>query len=270
MAFVSELGPRLGVGRTAEVFALGGDRVVKLYYPDFAVSIAESEARTAELLGTAGLPVPGFFGFVRIDGRPGLVYERLNGGTMSEAMRRQPHKLPLFTRQFAALHRQLHQCERIHLRPYRGYLAHRILNAPNLSEATRDQLIDCLHRLPSGRQVLCHGDLHPANVMMTQRGPVAIDWTNACSGEAVADVARTLLLLTAGAPHKLGAWPWLMTALARRFVSNRYQTLYFRDRNSTRTQIRAWLPVLAAARLAEGIESETERLLACVRTMTPR
>jgi len=40
-----------------------------------------------------------------------------------------------------------------------------------------------------------HLDLHPANVMLTSRGPVVIDWSNARSGPAGADVAMAYLIM---------------------------------------------------------------------------
>ncbi|PWV50951.1 phosphotransferase [Nocardiopsis sp. L17-MgMaSL7] len=53
-----------------------------------------------------------------------------------------------------------------------------------------------LHALPgraTGR--LLHLDLHPGNVVLTPRGPVVIDWTNARDGEPDLDLAVTALLL---------------------------------------------------------------------------
>jgi hypothetical protein len=64
MVVEPELGPRLGVGRIAEVFSTGGDRVVKLYYPEFPEDVVQSEARAAEHDAKAGLPVPRFYGLV--------------------------------------------------------------------------------------------------------------------------------------------------------------------------------------------------------------
>src|SRR5262249_45632035 len=42
---------------------------------------------------------------------------------------------------------------------------------------------------------LCHGDLHPANVLIASAGPVVIDWFAASRGAPCLDVARTSLLL---------------------------------------------------------------------------
>lgn len=48
-------------------------------------------------------------------------------------------------------------------------------------------------RVAAGERVL-HMDLHPDNVMLTQRGPVVIDWRNAIEGPADLDVAVTAVI----------------------------------------------------------------------------
>jgi hypothetical protein len=39
------------------------------------------------------------------------------------------------------------------------------------------------------RRVLCHGDVHPGNVIQTEQGPVLLDWDLLCSGPAAWDHA---------------------------------------------------------------------------------
>ncbi len=266
MSEIAKLGPRIGVGRTAEVFGLGDDRVVKLFYPGFPLAHVEAEANASELVAKAGLPAPGFHGLVEIGGRSGIVYERLDGETILQALRRRPQELLRLTRQFAELHRQLHQCEISALRPYRGALAGRIEQAPGLSDADKARVIDYMHRLRADPPMVCHGDFHPDNVMLTHRGPVVIDWMAACAGEPAADVARTLLLLTIGTPVDMDPLARLMMLLFRRLFCHRYQAHYFSGSELTPGRVRSWLPVLAATRLAEGIENETGQLLALAKT----
>lgn len=58
------------------------------------------------------------------------------------------------------------------------------------------RLHDDLHALPwTDGRVLLHLDLHPLNVLMSSRGPVVIDWSNARPGPAGLDVAMTALIL---------------------------------------------------------------------------
>lgn len=118
----------------------------------------------------AGYPVPEVLG-VRHDG---LVMERIEGPTMWDALRQNPSQVGRYARMLVELHRRLH----------------RIPPAPEAIARYGDALPD---------DVLLHGDLHPMNVMLSARGPVVVDWTNAGRGAAAIDVADTWLVLEAAA-----------------------------------------------------------------------
>jgi Ser/Thr protein kinase RdoA (MazF antagonist) len=98
--------------------------------------------------------------------------------------------------------------------------------------------------MPDGDR-LCHGDFHPWNILGPPEAPVVVDWLDACRGDPAADACRTWLLL-----HPT------MPALA-----DAYLAAYGRVTGMPRQPILAWLPYVAAARLAEGVETETDALL---------
>jgi len=80
-----------------------------------------------------------------------------------------------------------------------------------------------------GPTVICHGDLHPFNLLIDDRGTITvIDWTGAIRAEPAFDVAFTSLLLAnppLDAPGPLRPIiGWVGARLARRFVA-RYQAL---------------------------------------------
>jgi aminoglycoside phosphotransferase (APT) family kinase protein len=50
------------------------------------------------------------------------------------------------------------------------------------------------------RGVLCHGDLHGLNVILTPKGPRIIDWMSVLDAPALVDVARHHVTLTLCVP----------------------------------------------------------------------
>ena len=61
------------------------------------------------------------------------------------------------------------------------------------SDATKE-MIRFLGTMKEGTS-LCHGNLHPDNVMLTDDGPVALSASGYCIGNALYDVARTFFLI---------------------------------------------------------------------------
>ncbi|MET0419482.1 MAG: phosphotransferase [Actinoplanes sp.] len=65
------------------------------------------------------------------------------------------------------------------------------LSIPDAAAITAD-LLQRLHALP---RTILHLDLHPENVLLTERGPVVIDWRNAADGPGDLDTAMSALIL---------------------------------------------------------------------------
>jgi aminoglycoside phosphotransferase (APT) family kinase protein len=120
-----------------------------------------------------------------------------------------------------------------------------------------------LETLPDGSQ-MCHGDFHPGNVILTEFGPVVIDWMMATRGHPAADIARTRLLIlfedlpSRGIKHHIH--------LLGRYIF--YQT-YLKTYRQVDPEVVAlsdlYMPVQSAARLNEDIRPERERLIKMIR-----
>jgi tRNA A-37 threonylcarbamoyl transferase component Bud32 len=252
---------RIGIGRTAEVYAWGEGQVLKLYRPDIPRAWAAREAEIGRIVSEAGLAAPAFVDVVELEGRPGIVYERIAGPSMLDALSRRPWTLLPSARQFASVQAAMHECRRPELPAQRAGLFRAIEHAPALPDAARRRAAQTLSRLPDGDAV-CHGDYHPDNIVLSARGPIVIDWMTAVHGNPVADVARTALLLrSAVLPAGMPAAKRLMTTLFRRAFLAAYLRAYRRLRPLPDAEMVAWTPVLAAARLAEGIGAEEAMLL---------
>jgi aminoglycoside phosphotransferase (APT) family kinase protein len=81
--------------------------------------------------------------------------------------------------------------ERLHGPTMLTAVTTKILGADDAAAVLAD-LHHRLHRVPGS---IVHLDLHPANVMMTDRGPVVIDWRNARTGRPGLDIALTAVIL---------------------------------------------------------------------------
>ncbi|GAB4517630.1 MAG: aminoglycoside phosphotransferase family protein [Anaerolineae bacterium] len=267
-------GRLLGRGRTAEVYAWGPGQVIKLYLDRFPASWVEREASYTRRAHEAGLPVPAVLDVVKVDNRAGIVFERVDGPSMLQALGHRPWRLVPMARLLADLQSRLHQHSGDGLPSWHEALAEAIAEATLLSDIERAAALRRLEALPPGDR-LCHGDLHPDNVILTSRGPIIIDWLAARCGPPAADVARTSLLLRISANPRRRPARWLVQSLRWLFHAvylNRYLMLYATTTPSTaemkrrlREEINRWMLPMAAARLREEIPFERPRLLRLIR-----
>lgn len=247
-----ELGQPIAVGRTAEVYAWEHGKVLKLYFDWFPQGGIEYEQSTARAVVESGVPSPAVGEIVQVNGRSGLVYQRLEGSTMLENLMRAPWRVFAYARRMADLHAQMHaKTAGLALPAQRPRLAEKIRTATTLPEALRARTLAALEQLPDGDR-LTHGDFHPGNIMLASSGAVTIDWIDAARGNPLADVARTTILLRGVAATGQGGSP-LLTRLALLF-HGAYLRRYFTLRPGGREEYRRWLPVVAAARLNEEIQ----------------
>lgn len=246
-------------GRTAEVFQCGNNQILKLFLDRNRAADAEREAQNTRLVYDAGLPVPSIGGTVEVDGRPGIVLEHIEGPSMMEILSSKPWKVIAFARLLAELHIQIHSCKVPELPSQRKRLEQHIRVAAPLRGDVKEAAIRTLERLPDGDAV-CHGDFHPANIIMSARGPIIIDWLDATRGHPMADLTRTRLLIRLS-QLRHGTGGRLLISLFRALFDTVYVSRYAQIRPTQRQQLQLWkLPVMAG-RLHEHIPEEERRRL---------
>ena len=164
---MTDPGPLLGHGRSADVYDLGDGRVLRRYRPEAVRDgLVEREALVMRHLVDHGFPVPAVHAASGAD----LVMQRLDGHTMLTDLERRPWRLGRHAERWAELHRQLAAV------PV-GDLVERGVPA----------------RFGPPESIL-HLDFHPDNIMLTPDGPVVFDWTNATIGPSAADVAQSWIV----------------------------------------------------------------------------
>jgi len=249
-------------GRTAEVYAWGSDQVLKLFYPSVGRGAVEYEQRLAQTVVAAGVNTPAVGEIVELEGRLGLVYQRVEARSMLGEITHRPWAAKRLAYQFAELQAAMHACAAPNLPPMRRRLEEKIRGASPLPENLRQAALAALAALPEGQSV-CHGDFHPDNILMTSQGPMVIDWIDATSGHPLGDVARTALLTVHGALPPGNPMASLLNWLRSSFY-RAYTRHYFSLSPYSADQVQAWLPVVAAARLDEGIGEEEHNLIRLV------
>jgi aminoglycoside phosphotransferase (APT) family kinase protein len=261
-----EKGSLLGRGRTAEVFAWGEGRALKLYYQGWPATAAEAEYQRAEAVYRAGAAAPRVEGVVQTDGRHGVIYERVDGPSLLGYTTARPWTMIRSANLMAELHAQMHARRPSGLPTQRERLQKKIQAAPPLTEALKQVALEALAQLPDDA-VLCHGDFHPDNIVLSARGPVILDWVDAARGHPLADVARTALLMQHAAlpAHMPGR---SLIEAGRALWYRLYLRRYCQLRSVSPGQVKAWLLPVAAARLSEGIAEEEQLLLGLIKRIT--
>jgi len=256
---------KIAEGREAEVFAWDDGRVLKLYRNDGYAPNAQYEAAGLRAARSAGGIVPEPGDEVRVQDRPGLLMERVEGEDLLALLGKKPWLMFRAGTVLGETHARLHEAvappelRSLHERLIRS-IERGASEAPEYAHLAAFAL-DVLQSLPEGDRLL-HGDFHPGQVLMTARGPVVIDWPNATRGDPHADVARTLLMLDiASVPPGTPLAVRRLQGIGRGIVRARYIAAYRKARPLDEELLARWRIPVAAQRLTDGIEDERETLL---------
>jgi aminoglycoside phosphotransferase (APT) family kinase protein len=246
------LGELVARGTRSWIHAYGRGAVVKVPHPSTPTEWIHSEAEYTEAVRAAGAPVPRLLGIEQVSGRAASVWERVEGTSMWQRVIDQPSQSTELGQLLAAV-----QCALFELVPpvtlpnQRDRLVSKIRRSAAAIDASLARALDLLPDR-SGPPRLCHGDLHPSNVILGNHGPVIVDWFDASRGDPVADVARTALtLLGDGASpprHLPGSDRRTLAALTEAYLSRLGATLEVEPALLAR-----WQAVQAVARMAEGV-----------------
>ena len=249
------LGAPIARGSRSIVHRFGTDAVAKVPLPDTPEDWIRIEADYSAAVREAGAPVPEFLGFDEHDGRVISIYRRAFGTLMWDDVLGHPDRADEHARRLVELQDMLAALVPPIVLPAQvDRLRSKIRIAGWLADPALAGVLDAIPDV--GNVVLCHGDLHPRNVILTAGGPMVVDWFDASRGDVVGDVARTTILLEADSvtQHLAGAGSDLLTRLRAAYVAAAASTFGF----DTDT-LERWRVVASAARVAEGLPPEVVR-----------
>lgn len=257
------IGDVIAIGRTSTVVEFGTGRVAKVLAPEVPDHWADAEAVFTDEVRRSGAPTPTVIDVAVVDDRPAIVFERITGPSMWQAMLAEPHRTPDLVDMLVKVQADIHRigpCPRIPALVDR--MDRKITDVESLSLEDRVAALAMLRGCPSGAALL-HGDLHPGNILLSPTGPVVIDWFDACIGPPVADIARSALLVqprdATDLRHLPGVEPDLIDAVSERYVSAVAVPARGDD----------WTRLVAISRLAERTDADPSGLVATWRQDEP-
>lgn len=254
---------RVGEGREADIFAWDNGTVLRLLRRSGDPRRVEREAAAMRAAADGGVDVPKVYGTTMVDGRAGLIMDRVDGPDLIALMGKRPWAVPRVARIVGRAQARMHDVVAPDDLPgLRQLVRWKIETATELPADLADFALKKLDALPDGDR-LCHGDFHPGNVLLGRYGPAVIDWTDATRGDPAADLARTRLLLRQGAvPEHMPALVRRMHTLGRGGFFRLYVRAYTRARPIDDDLVDRWEVVRVADRVMEGIDEEQPGLLA--------
>jgi Ser/Thr protein kinase RdoA (MazF antagonist) len=249
------LGDVVARGSRSVVHAYGRGAVIKVPKPATPASWIRAEAEYVEAVRAVGAPAPSLLGMEQIFGRAASVWERVEGPSLWQQVVDRPDLSAAVGRRLADIQLALFELvPPVTLPEQRD----RLISKIRWSAANVDASLGvALELLPARTDTprLCHGDLHPSNVIVGDDGPVIVDWFDASRGDRVADVARSsLTLLSHGATtpsHLPGSDPRTLAVLTQAYLSRLQESLDIPPGLLSR-----WQAINAVARLAEGVSRE--------------
>jgi aminoglycoside phosphotransferase (APT) family kinase protein len=249
------LGDVVARGSRSVVHAYGRGVVVKVPKPATPASWILAEAEYAEAVRAVGAPAPSLLGVEQIFGRPASVWEHVEGPSLWQEVVDHPDRSADVGRRLAEVQLALFELvPPVTLPDQRDRLVSKIRWSAANVDASLALALDLLPER-TGTPRLCHGDLHPSNVIVSKDGPVLVDWFDGCRGDPVADVARSsLTLLAHGATtptHLPGSDRHTLGVLTRAYLSRLQESLEIPPDLLSR-----WQAINAVARLAEGVSRE--------------
>lgn len=259
----ADLGDPIATGRSAEIFTWpeGDELVVKLFPAAYDDALVAFESVASTEVNRLGLTPIGCHGWVRVDDRAGLLFDRLHGDSLTRQAERNPLTLRAGARTLARTHARVHEAS-TGLLPEIRTTAVAALDTPPLAflDLRRRELAEAaILALPEGDRVL-HLDFHTENVFAHDGGHAVIDWQTALRGHPAADVAMTVLLLS-----DAELWPGtpllkrVLVQSVRRLVLSTYLGEYQRLTGMTSAEITAWrLPAVVLRMSTLDIASERE------------
>lgn len=237
---ISDRWTLLGKGKSAQVFDIGDDRVLKLFHAQVSEQMIERERAAAQIAASLGLPTAAPLARADVEGQAALLYPLIAGPSLTATLRKTPFSARARLRAMAHLHHAIHARPVTGLRTVKSVLQTDIDYGP-APAPLKHAASAYLATLPEGDRLL-HGDFHIDNILVSADHMVILDWAKAAIGDPAADVVRSEMLMLFGEGP---ADP--VTNLWRSWAAGQLGRAYGTTATMRQDSLSAWRPVVALA-----------------------
>lgn len=213
-------------------------------YKEKCLYAALTHARVETTLCNSSIKMPVLHEVSVIDGKWAISMDWVQGKTLEQLMEENPDKMDTYINKMVDIQCEIHDQYMPLLSKLKDKLARQIKSLGQIDEIKKYELLTRLDSMPKHIK-LCHNSFEPKNIIINDEGTYVINWGSARQGNASADVAKTYLLLKLNKPE----------------IADKYLDKYCKKSGTSKQYVQAWLPIVAAAQLDKGIESEKEFLL---------
>ena len=170
----------IGWGFTARVYRLTEDSIIKVYRESVSIEEIEMELNRAKQAFIAGIPTAISYDIVDVENSIGVIFERMDGGTLQSAMLAHPERFDELMEQYARVLQAINStpvsdeaipdAKEIALRKLKYLTGEKGLLSPQESE----RMEKFLRSLPDTGTYI-HGDCQFKNIMLSAGEPMLID-----------------------------------------------------------------------------------------------
>ena len=221
-----------------------GQYAVKVFAEGYPKADILGEAANHSRAEETGLLVPPIRDIHVIDGKWAIVTDFIQGKSLAVLMEEDPDKTEEYLELLAAIQLEISSKTCRRLSKVTDRLSRKICGS-ELNATVRFGMHTRLEAMPRHTK-LCHGDLRPENIIITDEGKAYIlDWSHAAQGNASADVANTCIRFVLDGKHEL---------------ATRYLEIYCEKSGTTEEYVRSWIPMVAAALSVDALENDKKAL----------
>ena len=192
----------LGKGFSSCVYKLDDEKIAKVYYKIPNIDQAIRERMIAKQAFVKGVPTEICYCLCEAEGMPGLVYELVDAKTLLSIFAEDENAIDKYIEDYVKLVKQMHSFNGdgitgIYNEKQRvGECVNKVCTELTLEYVDKlKKVFDAVE----DKNVLLHGDIHPANIMLTEKGMLFIDLSEMSVGDEIFDLMylyRTLVLFS--------------------------------------------------------------------------